>query len=259
MNQRLPLWALRTLFLLTIAPAAALAGAIVPGLNDGDATEFTAPDQEATITDPGSALANGLTLAVRTTMDSTDIANSATGAINLLEIGGTTSGTSLLVVNGSYWVSGSAGNAQAQPISGLDLDGSDGVIGVEIGAVLQDVEQEVFFSLDNANSRLVVGLDGVISEYALTGVGAGWNWRGNRTMTFAGNNDTLTGNPNPIFYGWRGGLSDDNTDGVFFTNNAFDPSGTVSLGQYFNTVTSVPEPSALLLLSLGVLGVLRRR
>jgi len=258
MKQRLYRWTLCGLFAAIVLPGVTLAGTIVPDLNDGDAVEYTVANTDDDI-DSG-VLANGLTLSARVTLNQTDIDNSATGVVNLLEIGGTTSGTGLVVVNGMYWISGSAANAQGFPSSNLDLDGSDGAIGVAIGPVTPDVQSDVFFSLDNANARLVVGLDGAITEYALTGVGAGWNWKGNGTITFAGNNDTDTaGN-----YGWRGGQTDNSGGGVWYnggvgSDNAFDPTGTATLGQYFNTVTSLPEPSALALLGVGALGLLRRR
>jgi hypothetical protein len=253
MKSTLTLAMLCGLAAVVVMPGAVLAGTIVPDLNDANAVEYTIPDSDDDI-DSG-VLANGLTLAVRATLNATDVANSATGCVNLLEIGGTTSGTGLVVVNGSYFITGSSGNPNAEPTSVLDVDGSDGGIGVAIGAVTPGIENEVFFSLDNANSRLVVGIDGVYTELALTGVGAGWNWKGNGTITFAGNNDTDTaGN-----FGWRGGQTDDATDGVFYNMNAVDPTGTVALGQYFNEASSVPEPASLALLTLGMGMLFRRR
>jgi hypothetical protein len=253
MKSKVVMWTLTGVAVVTLLQGVAFAGTLVPDLNDADAVEYTIPDTNDDI-DSG-VIADGLTLAVRATLNATDVANSATGVVNLLEIGGTTSGTGLIVVDGYYWVSSSQGARYAWPSSDQDLYGFDGAFGVAIGPVTPGVQNDVFFSLDNTNHRLVVGLDGDYSEYTFEGVGGGWNWKGNGTITFAGNHDEVTDGE----FGWRGGQTDATNAGVFYNMNAFDPTGTVSLGQYFNDVTSIPEPASLALLGLGTLAILRRR
>jgi hypothetical protein len=252
-----------TYLLLTAAVAAsgsALGGTIVPDLNDGDAVfSSTIPTTTGTNSyNPTNA--NGVTLAARFTPSALDITNSASGAVAIIETGGTTSGTGLWILDGSVWFSSSSGDQNAFPSSSSDLDGSDSAVGVQLGSVTAGSEMTVFVSFDTAGGSLLASQDSSISVFTLAGVADGWNWTGNDTVGFGIADPEVAAGGN---LGWRGGLGD--LDGLeppslFNGNTAMDLDGSVSLGQVFNDVSAVPEPSTVSLLA-GLFGfaVLRRR
>jgi hypothetical protein len=232
------------------------AGTIVPGLDDSTALRtFTASQ---TVTNTAGVLTRGVTLAVRLTPNTTDLYNSFSGPVNLLEIGGTQNGSALVLLDGQYWFVTKTNNAGAAAPTGIaDTQGIDNAVGVAIGNATANQQADLYASFDGNASRLIVGLDGGAVRHNLLNV-PNWNWEGNGTLTFAGLDPVLNG----TIYGSRGGLSEFELS-RFFTNLASPFSGSVSLGQYFNDVARpdpfniIPEPAAAVL--LAVLGMTTRR
>ncbi|MBB5353956.1 hypothetical protein HNR46_004226 [Haloferula luteola] len=243
---------------LFAAGGLASAGTIVPDLSDGTALYSQTSANTGTI--GATDLASGLTLAAQFTPSTTDLSNSTTGAVGIIEIGGTTSGSGLWLIDGSVWFLSSSGDANAFPSGPADLAGGDAAFGIQLGMVAANVETTIFVSLDTTNATILVGQDGAYSEFSLTGVTGTWNWRGNSTVSF-GTVDETVPNAAAGLKGYRGGLTDNATAGDFFTNNAVALDGTVTLGQVFNAVSTVPEPTTGLLALGGLAGMafFRRR
>lgn len=236
---------------LCLAGMSAFGGTIVPDLSDASAIySSTSPAVTAANGYPAPTLANGLTLAARFTPDATDIANSANGAVAVIETGGTTSGTGLWIINGSLWFSGSSGSATAIPTSNLDLDGSDKAIGVQLGSLTAGVQVDIFASLDSAHNKLLISQNSSVLSYTLVNVGSAWNWNGNSSVGF-GIADPTVVNGN---FGFRGGLADLTAGSSLFSgNSAMSLDGSVALGQIFNNVSAVPEPGMPGMIGMGLL------
>jgi|GEM_PF-3972765 len=249
----------RSLAASLLAGGTAFGGTIVPDLDDGDAIfDQTTATANPSNVNPAVVLDSGLTLAASVVPSTLDISNSSTSAVALMEIGGTTSGSGLWLIDGSVWFLSSSGNSTAVPDSSpLDLSGANGAIGARIGALAAGVTTEVFVSFDRINGTLLTSLDSVVASYTVSDV-AGWNWGGNRTISFGNADSTDTGGN----AGWRGGLADlpGGDPSLFNTNLAVDFDGTLVRGQVFNQVSTIPEP-AVPALSLGALALaaLRRR
>ncbi|MCA9239984.1 MAG: PEP-CTERM sorting domain-containing protein [Planctomycetales bacterium] len=233
----------------------AFAGTIVPDIDDADPSNvFTSLVPTTTGANSyAPTLANGVTLAAQLTPNQADVSAPATTAVAVIETGGTTSGSGIWMLGGNYWFLTSNGNANALP---SDTDGSDSGIGVNLGPAVADQVNNVWASFDGANAVLKAGVNGAVASYPLSNVDGTWNWTGNDTVSLGQASPVVTG----ANLGHRGGLVDNLTPPAMFdTNAAVDLSGTVSLGQVFNTVSNVPEPSSLTLLGLVAAGLLRRR
>lgn len=254
----------RPLFQCVTATAACLmglsvyGGTIVPDLNDGDAVFSSTTPTTTGIDSYAPTLANGVTLAASVTPTALDISNSAAGAVAVIETGGTTSGTGLWILDGNLWFLASSGNATAVPSSSLDLDGSDKAIGVQLGAVTGGIQLDVFASFDGANGSLLVSQNSSVSTFSLSNVTGAWNWTGNDSVGFGIADPTLSG----ANLGWRGGLADLAAGtSIFSCNSAQSLDGSVTLGQVFNAVSTVPEPGTSALIGFGLaalIGVRRR-
>jgi PEP-CTERM motif len=241
--------------------ASVYGGTIVPDLNDASAVYSSTTATPLTNTVIASqTLANGVTLAASFTPNATDIANSANGPVAVLEIGGSSNGTGLWIIGGNLWFLSKGTSApKAVPSSTLDLDGSTKVIGVQLDPITADVQLNVYASLDTANDSLLISQNSSVITYALSNVASTWNWQGNDSVSFGIADPTLPSGGN---MGWCGALADLAAGtSPFSDNSAQSLNGNVSLGQIFNAVSTVPEPSTL---ALGVLGgaavlFLRRR
>ncbi|HTI97581.1 MAG TPA: PEP-CTERM sorting domain-containing protein [Dongiaceae bacterium] len=238
----------------------ASAGSIVPDLNDGSAVFSSTVALTNTIA--ASTLANGVTLAARFTPNATDVANSANGPVAVLEIGGSSNGSGLWIINGNLWFIGKgAGNATGVPDSNLDLDGTGGAFGAQLNAITAGVSLDVFASLDTVNGTLLISQNSVVTKFSLSNVTGTWNWQGNRTVGFGVADPTVIG----VNFGYDGALADlPAGTSPFSDNSAVSFSGTVGLGQIFNGVSTVPEPGVTALVGMGGLGLaglfgLRRR
>lgn len=232
------------------------AGVIVPDLDDTSA--FYDSSTAGTAALGGQALSSGITLAARVTATAADITASQSGTVNIIEIGGTAKGSAILIKDGNFiFVTKNDANS-ASPIMN-DTDGVDHMIGIILGAVTADVDTQVWASFDAGNGVLRYSLNGTANAVAITGTDASWNWVGNNTLSF-GQQDTQTG--------WYAGCADlgdyaaepypvDNFASALATPFA----GTVTQGQYFNTVSNIPEPGTIGLLGLAGVGMvfMRRR
>ncbi|MES2476209.1 MAG: PEP-CTERM sorting domain-containing protein [Verrucomicrobiota bacterium] len=242
------------------------AGVIVPDLADGTAIFSSTSASGATVSAP--ARANGVTLAASITPTVADLTKT-NGAVAVMEIGGTANGSGLWILNGDLWFIGHSSTNMAFPSSGADFNGSDSAIGVNLGALTADTQTNAFVTLNIATGTLITSLNSVVNSHSLTGVAAGatgWNWHGNNTVNF-GSLDPFAEPAGALMghNGYRGGLTYDNpsdaivVNPLFVANNAAAFSGTLHLGQVFNAVSSVPEPSSAMLGLLGAFGLLRRR
>lgn len=233
----------------------AYAGTIVPDIDDSDPSNvFTSTVTTTTGANSyAPTLENGVTLAAQLTPSQADVAAPDTTAVAVIETGGTTSGSGIWLLGGNYWFLTSNGNPNALP---ADADGSDSGIGVNLGPAIADQQNEVWASFDGAGAVLRAGVNGAVAIYPLSNVSGTWNWTGNDTVSFGVASPVVTG----ANFGHRGGLVDNLTaPAMFDTNAAVDLTGTVSLGQVFNTVSNVPEPGSLALLGLITAGLLHRR
>ena len=246
-----------------LAGGAAHAGVIVPDLNDVSALYNSTTASTATIS---TTRANGLTLAASLTPTVADVTKTD-GAVAVIEIGGTSNGAGLWILNGNLWFISHSSQNVVFPSSGADFIGSDSAIGLNLGTVAADTQVDAFLSLNLASGRLIASLNSVVSTYTLTGVAAGaagWNWHGNNTVSF-GTPDAFADAGLGGHNGYRGGLSYDNPsdaitlDPLFNANNAVAFSGTLIRGQVFNTVSAVPEPGAAVLGLAGMVTLLRRK
>ena len=247
---------------------AAQAGTIVPGLVDSTALNTFGPGpgeltNQAGVIGTTAGPGPGVTLAVRVTPTADDLTNSVDTGVNLLEIGGTSSGTGLMIVNGNYWFVTSNGNPTVVPAGPADYDGADASVSVLIGAAVAGVQADVyaaFFPSANNAGTLTTSLNGVATTSGMTTVGNLWNWEGNGTISFASVATVISNAGNPV--GSRGGMHQNvDVGGPFLAATAVDFLGTATLGQYFNAVPAVvvPEPASAALLGLGGLALLGRR
>ncbi|HEX4124897.1 MAG TPA: PEP-CTERM sorting domain-containing protein [Tepidisphaeraceae bacterium] len=208
--------------------------------------------------------ANGLTLAVQMTPSTADITNSeqslpgetGVGApVNLLEIGGTTTGSGLLIVNGQYWFDTHTGVSSAYPTSSPDYSSQ---VAVDLGAAVGGAQATLYVSLDYTDNDVIVGYNGTQTVYSLpNGTTLPTNWYGGLTMSFAGQ-DSSSGN--------MGGEDSGALDHDPFTaadNVAYVGTPSTPLeGEYFNayiTPAPTPEPASGLALLVGTGALLIRR
>ena len=228
-----------------------VAGTIVPDIDDTDSSlVFSATTPTTTSTDHyAPTLSNGVTLAAQLTPNQADVDSPADAAVAVIETGGTTSGSGIWLIGGNYWFLTSAGSSSALP---SDNDGSDNGIGVNLGAAVAGQQNQVWASFDGANALLKGSVNGVVTDYPLVNVSGTWNWTGNDSVSLGQVDGTVTG----ANFGFRGGLVDGLTaPAMFDTNAAVDLDGTVSLGQVFNSVSTIPEPSGLVLAMLFAVGL----
>lgn len=224
-------------------------GTIVPYLNDADAV-FSTNNSVANSPYSGLTLANGVTLAANITPDALDLGNS-TQPVQVLEIGGTTSGAGLWILNGNITFITKSGAANGFPSSTDDTDGTtDGNIAYSFGGLTAGLSYDIWASLNTANSTLTVSLNNNLTQLTLTGVTSAWNWMGNNAgIDFGAGMDVA---------GRLGGLSNNNTAGIFYAGtstaeNAVGLDGIATEAQVFNEVVAVPEPSVTILGGLGML------
>lgn len=219
------------------------AGTIVPSLNDADAV-FATNNSVANAPTPAMTLANGVTLAAQITPFAQDLASSSTGAVQVIEVGGTSRGAGLWIIDNSITFLTKNGVPNSYSPSLSDVDGSDNTLAYSFGTLTAGVSYDIWASFDSANSLLTLSLNNNITQVSLTGVNATWNWMGNGGIDFGGLEDVP---------GRLGGLCDNSASGVFFRSNSVPLIGTASEGQIFNEIAPVPEPTILALSAIGLL------
>lgn len=242
----------RRLAAIAVLPALGIipahAAIVVSGLG---APAHTSSGGTATVATTAS---QGMTMNLTFTPQASDL----TGTVLLAEIGGTSNGSGIYLINGQVAVlskSGFASGAGFQT-SLNDTDGGAWAVshptsvaagtGYSVGVILNGSETQVQIGL------ATIGLVDVAS-FALTNTGT--NWHGNNTLSVKTNDQV----------GFRGGLSEDPTlatDSVFRAANALDFAGDIEVSFWNATATgfqAVPEPASGLLAALGALFLARRR
>ncbi|MBN2163113.1 MAG: hypothetical protein JXR25_02485 [Pontiellaceae bacterium] len=216
------------------------AGDLVPDFDDWNAIYDSTNAEMKTVTAP--TLANGATFAVQVTPTAADITASQTGTVNLIELGGTSNGSALMIKNGNFiFVTKRGANANSPTLD--DTDGSDAMLGVTLGAATAGLDTQIWVSFDGGAGAICYSINGVVQQQVLTGTGSAWNWTGNNSISF-GMMDT-----NNI--GWRAGLADygDYASEPYPADNfaaalSVPFSGTVTRGQYFNASHLLAAPPA---------------
>lgn len=257
-------WSARAAVIVNLDPATAFTTATTSAGGTGGNTNTLQPIPTIT---QGNGLTVNFTLAPS--------ANDLTGTVLIAEIGGTSNGTGLYLINGVPTLLGkpSAGNATPAPTSLNDTDLSDKTFAVQVGSapLLPGVSYSLAAVYDTTGQKVQMAYtaDGshfTTNTYTLTNTAGATNWNGNSGVSIAANSLRADGS-GPI-QGLRGGLSESATSGVFYAGNATDGTGgvkdfagTISQGAMWNAVGTVvtPEPSTLALAALVTPTLLRRR
>ncbi len=230
---------MRTLGVVTCAlvvaclggPALVHADNLVVGLDDGDAV-FTGGTAGSTTTVSEPTHGNGLTYAV----DITPVASDLTGLTSVIEIGGTSNGAGLYLLDGvPVFISKAGTNDQSTATMPLDdtNGGNEGAGFVNVfavdhsgGALSAGTDYTIVAELDNANAALNLRVGAARDAFSLTGVGSGWAWSGNNTLAYLSMDSA----------GSRGGLDNKTPETVFDQNVASAFSGTAREGRYWNAL-----------------------
>jgi hypothetical protein len=221
---------------------------------------------------PNPAINQGAGLTMNFTI--TPGANDVAGTVLLAEIGGTSNGTGLYLVNGvpTLISKPSAGNATVTPSGLNDTNLADKTLAVQAGnaPLLAGTSYSLaaVYDLAGAKARLAYTADGsnfVDSAYTFTNTAGATNWNGNNSLSIVVNSLRQDGNP---LQGYRGGLSEDINSGVFYAGSSVDGTGgvkdftgSVSQAALWNAVGTivVPEPVSLALLAVSLTAARRRR
>ncbi|MCA9247432.1 MAG: PEP-CTERM sorting domain-containing protein [Planctomycetales bacterium] len=217
------------------------------------------------VADPGAGNANGLTFHVSFTPSAADIASAST-AVNLIDVGGSSNGTGLYLVGGELFfiskMNGAPADVYSTASNDLDFSSGNSMIGAKssYGTLSAGVEYTVaamYDPLNVGNESLTLAVMSDLSPqlttdvFSLTGVGAKNNWSGDDSVTF-------------LIGGSSGGATSNIGSDIFnqtdILGNPF--TGIVGRGFYFNAqanLVAIPEPSTALLLGAGLLGLVARR
>jgi hypothetical protein len=206
----------------------------------------------------------GLTFNVTFTPAAGDL-DSATAAVNLIEIGGDANGTGLYLLNGElHFISKMNGGTGNVPGGFNDLDWSSGnnMIGVTstFGPLSAGIEYSVAVVFDPITSGtlqigvLPTGGSLTLDSFDLIGRGTRSNWSGDDSATaFRGNPPNVVGN-----LGGANIVGGNPFSEAAMNSNPFE--GTQGQGLYWSlNGTIIPEPSGAVLGLLGMLGLLARR
>lgn len=248
--------------LLTLLVAPALHAALIVNLDPIDARFDSLTDNDDGIggfAAGAPTAANGLTFNVTFTPTLSDV-DSATQAINVMEIGGDANGSGLYLLGGELHFLSKMNGTGANFVStfnDLDLASGNNLLGVKstFGALSAGTEYSVAILFDPITAATleiaVLPSGGSLSleSYSVAGVGVKTNWHGdNSASAFRGTN---IGN-----FGGSIISTDPNTTNPFHENNinAKPFAGTQGQALYWDLPGSaivIPEPSGITLLLLG--------
>lgn len=221
---------------LGLCAAFAAAGQIVPDLDDSAAIATFTAATSATVTVP-NVTTGVITYAARFSPDSS-MAGSA--PVIIIEDGGTSNGTGLYLVNGSVVFAGKYGSLPGKSSLTLDdTDFTDSAIAVTVGQVAFGAENKVYLSYDLNTGGLVASVNGVVTEFVITGSNTGINFDGNNSVFFLAQNNK----------GWLGGLGEDAYTGTKIPEltaencvSMVQTTGyTNQLGQIFSSGVTAPQ------------------
>jgi len=211
----------------------------------------------------GAENAAGLTFNVTFTPAAGDL-DSATAAVNLIEVGGDANGTGLYLLGGEiHFISKMDGQDTDVPAAFNDLNFASGndMIGAKssFGALSAGIEYSVAAVFDPITGAtldlgvLPTGGSVTTDSFSLTGVGGKTNWSGDDGATALKTVGSNGGGTNTV-----GGNA---FSEALINGNPFE--GTAGQGLYWSANANIiPEPSTLFLAALGMLGLLgcaRRR
>ena len=177
------------------------AGDIIPGIDDAQALFDTTSSYDGanTISAIEGSDAGYITLAARFTASELDM--TASGAVVILECGGTSFGNGLYLCGGEivFMTKGSSGVSGNEYVQSSlnDTDVSDNAAAVTLGAVVVNETTEVFASYDVITGELYYALNGEYGSVSISGTSGSANLSGNESVTFLG--------PVPSDRGWLGG------------------------------------------------------
>ncbi len=217
------------------------AGDIIPGIDDSAAVFDQSALYNGSDSIPAIEGETGgyITFAARFTASSQDLSASDSGAVVILECGGTSYGSGLYICSSNIVFatkgsSGVSGNSYVQTDLN-DTDVSDNAAAVTLGVVQEGTATEVFASLDAINGVLTYALNGEYGSVGITGTSGTANLSGNESVTFLA--------PVPTDPGWLGGM----TNSISVSNPLLDAylvtgftgvSGEAVRGQIF----AIPAP-----------------
>ena len=225
------------------------AGDIIPGIDDAEALfdSTSSYDGANSISAIEGSSAGYITLAARFSASQQDM--SASGAVVILECGGTSFGNGLYLCGGDmvFMTKGSSGGSGNENVQSSlnDTDVSDNAAAVTLGAVAVNEPTEVFASYDVLTGELYYALNGDYGSVSISGTSGSANLSGNESVTFLG--------PVPSDRGWLGGQ----TNVISVSNSFLDARETLSFtgvpaapvrGQIF----AIPAPEKILPYSVVV-------
>ena len=221
------------LLVFGVSASSVLAGEIVPFFDDTSAVySLTAAKDSVAVNEIDANETGVVTFAAKFTLDEQSIIDSETGAVLILENGGTTSGNGIYLVNGQFAFLFKTGQPMGYVSSLDDTNFTDGVAGVALAPAEAEVETSIYVCFSVNNSRIVSNVNGVgrVIDIQMPGT---VNIQGNRSIAFLGTAPAAAPGGD---HGWLGALSDDVNSGVYYRENCKSASlvaDTPVLAQFF--------------------------